>query len=89
MSVLLIASKVRIRADHRRLDTKTRLAIQLKPHHIGTYVTFVDPKNGEAQRWVQKHIDRHGTLHWERTGKGPSARYGWVVKKPDKDAEAV
>lgn len=84
--LVLVASKIRVRLDHRRLDVRLRLRIKLKHHSKGTYLKPAKDDDPEAVAWIMAQAVRWGTLAWRRTGQGGSTRYGWVVDKSRKDS---
>lgn len=84
---VIVASKVRVRLEHRLLEVRMRLKIKIKKHEVGTYLTLSDNKDERARAWIEEQVRRHGVLKWERSGYGASARFGWVHKKPEKESK--
>lgn len=87
--LVLVASKIRVRLDHRRLDVRLRLRIKVKHHEKGTYLRPARDDDPEAVAWIMAQAARWGTLAWRRTGYGDKTRYGWVLKHAEKPPGAL
>lgn len=73
----LVASKIRVRFDHARLDMALRLRIKAKPHYKGTFLKPLNAEDAEAVEWIRAQVTRHGTMAWGQNGHGRNVKWGW------------